>query len=476
LFFALLFEHLSVPLPLFDLRTPGLYQQVAAEAGDFALLELPPGWRNGARVLGKQDIVIMQQLWNQSAHGKRLLGGNTSRNPELKFQYFSEDPTLARLIAQTNAADSPQHAALRAALAETPVTDADRARARDLAAFLELRFVMAHRDKMPVETERTLLELLPLEQIGEEGPLALYRITGDLRDPLVYRVGADEGRMALAEGWSPPAPEVSGPDAAGKEAPPVFAQRREARLLLPLPAGLARVRLRMGALAPDQTATLIVNGKVTQTQPLPETPGWLSFDVHADPQRPPLSDVRLRFGTTRPVEDLAQILSRAGPAGLLVRSAGQETGDFGHIYVNGEDLSPNARGYNLVALDADNGKAIAIATFDTHADPDASAELAAWIDSLPPGTIVAGAVRDEASMNLTDAAVAALNTLGVTGDLRGRFRWGHAFIGSKGDSWITPQEAVNGIRPAQVSYGLPLSEPQVAAQLFEIGIEPAVDR
>jgi hypothetical protein len=99
----------------------------------------------------------------------------------------------------------------------------------------------------------------------------------------------------------------------------------------------------MGALAPDQTATLIVNGKLTQTQPLPETPGWLSFDVLADPQRPPLSDVRLRFGNTRPVDDLAKILSRAGPAGLLVRSAGQETGDFGHIYVNGEDLSPNAR-------------------------------------------------------------------------------------------------------------------------------------
>ena len=63
---------------------------------------------------GKQDIVIMQQLWNQTSHGKRLLGGNTSRNPEFKFQFFSEDPnTLARLIALTDAADVPQHDALR---------------------------------------------------------------------------------------------------------------------------------------------------------------------------------------------------------------------------------------------------------------------------------------------------------------------------------------------------------------------------
>ena len=101
LVFLLLFEHLSAPLPISDLRVPALYARVAAEPGDFALLELPPGWRNGARVAGKQDVVIMSQLWNQTAHGKRVLGGNTSRNPEFKFQYFSEDPTLARLIALT---------------------------------------------------------------------------------------------------------------------------------------------------------------------------------------------------------------------------------------------------------------------------------------------------------------------------------------------------------------------------------------
>ena len=94
-----------------------LYERVAQEPGDFALLELPLGWRNGARVAGKQDILIMQQLWYESLHGKRVLGGNTSRNPEYKFQYFSEQPTLSLLIALTNAADLPQHDALRAELA-----------------------------------------------------------------------------------------------------------------------------------------------------------------------------------------------------------------------------------------------------------------------------------------------------------------------------------------------------------------------
>ena len=153
-----------------------------------------------------------------------------------------------------------------------------------------------------------------------------------------------------------------------------------------------------------------------------------------------------------------------------MRSAGQETGDFGHIYLNGDEVSLNRRGYNLVALDGRDGHLLDRAAFDTHLDPGATrAALAAWINALPKGTVVAGAARDEASMNLTNEAVAALRTLGVTGDLRGRFRWGHAFIGAKGaNTWTAPQEALDGIRPAQVSFGLPLSEPQIAANCLPL--------
>ena len=360
----------------------------------------------------------------------------------------------------------------RAALAATPITEADRARARAWAAFTEVRFIMVHHNAMPAETEAALLDLLPLEEVATDGDLVLYRVTGDLTDPREFAVGEDSGRMALAEGWSPP--NISEP--APVEPTPVFAQRREARLLLPLPAGPARIRLNMGALAPDQTATLVVDGRPMGTQPVPDAPGWVVFDVAADPARPPLSDVRLRFGAVQPVATLAQTFSRAGPGGLLVRSAGQETGDFGHIYLNGAEVSLNRRGYNLVALDGRDGHLLDRVAFDTHLDPSASVALAAWINALPEGAVVAGAARDEASMNLTDEAVAALRTLGVTSDLRGRFRWGHAFIGARGpDTWAAPQEALDGIRPAQVSFGLPLSEPQIAAQLFNIVIEPVTE-
>ena len=440
---------------------------MAAEPGDFALLELPPGWRNGARVAGKQDLVIMSQLWNQTAHGKRVLGGNTSRNPEFKFQYFSEDPTLARLIALTNAADLPdQHGALREALAASPVSTEDRARARDLAAFLNLRNVMVHRDKLPAETEKALRELLPVELVSEEGNLALYRITEPLAPPRSFVVGTDQGRLALAEGWSPPAPGAKLND--DGSVPPVFAERREARLLLPLAREAGQIRLHGWSFAPDQQVTLVVDGRAADVQLLPEEPTWLTFGFPADPDRPPLSDVRLRFAQTVPYREWAQRLDGV-PVSLLVRSAGQETGDFGYIYIDGVERSLNRRGYNLVALSPD-GRVLDSANFDTHADPAANTRLAEWVAALPVGTRVAGAARDEASLNLTQEGVDALRSLGVGGDLRGHFRWGHAFIGDKGDAAGTAREVMDGVRPVQLSLGLPLSAAEAAAAVDTVEV------
>jgi len=461
----LLGEHLSVPLPLFDLRVPKLYTQVADEPGDFALLEIPLGWRNGARVAGKKDIVIMQQLWYQTRHGKRLLGGNTSRNPEFKFQYFSEDPTLARLIALTNAADVPQHEALRAALAAEEISAAERSRARAWAATLNIRYVMVHRDKVPRQAEAALLSLLPLELAGEEGPLALYRVAEELHPPRVFALGSDQGRPVLAEGWS-----------LDMSTGVAYAGRREARLLLPLPAQATQVRFQGWSLAPGQVMSLVVEGQVVGSQPLPAQPGWLTFVVPGDPRRPPLSDVRLRFSALIPVAALGGgpwLVGQSGvqsPVSLLVRSAGEETGDFAHIYVDGVDLAPNERGYNLVALRSEDGQLLAAAAFDTHGDDAAGAQLAAWLGRLPAGTIVAGAVRDEASLRLSQEAVVALQTLGVTTDLRAHFRWGHAFIGVVGAPAGSALEAVDGIRPAQVSLGWASASPTLAAGLAQIAV------
>jgi hypothetical protein len=148
------------------------------------------------------------------------------------------------------------------------------------------------------------------------------------------------------------------------------------------------------------------------------------------------------------------------PGDLHVASAGQTYGSAGTIRLDGADLSPDRRGYNLVALDA-AGRVVKAEAFDTFLEDDASPRLAAWIASLPTGTIVAGAVRDDGSGRLAGAAVDALRLIGVAGDLRGRFREAHAFVGVKGARPGSALEAL-GPRPVALTIGTP------AASEFEL--------
>jgi len=155
---------------------------------------------------------------------------------------------------------------------------------------------------------------------------------------------------------------------------------------------------------------------------------------------------------------------------LLVRSAGQETGDFAHIWLNGIDVAGGERGYNLAALDI-TGRLLDHAVFDTLASPEASAAMAAWLRSWPPGTVIAGAVRDEAGLRLGQDAVDALKEVGVATDLRNQFRWSHAFAGAVGAPPGTAAEDANLLRPAVVAVGPPVDGPRVFGQLQALEID-----
>lgn len=160
------------------------------------------------------------------------------------------------------------------------------------------------------------------------------------------------------------------------------------------------------------------------------------------------------------------------PIDALVRSGGQPYGNEASIRVGIGELAPNARGYNLVALDR-AGATLDRVVFDTFEDVDASAALAKWVDALPPGTVVLGAVKDEASGRLGADAVQALATLGVRGDLRGHFRESHAFIGVKGAPPGSAVEAL-GRRPIEVRVGEPADV--FALELAAFALEPLTSR
>ncbi len=467
-------EHLSAPLPLNDFTAPPIYRQLAAaptaDAG--VLLELPTGWRNGARVLGKSDILIMMQQWYQTTHGLRRLGGNTSRNPAYKFQYFSEAPVLGDLIALMNA-DRPHIAAEVAAQ-----RDAIAARGRTWGAtvldFLGVDAITLHVDKAPPELIDYVENVLPVEPVdewqgtdwsGAPATIRRYRVPPDAPvAPSSLALGEPLSNLYLGAGWSPVA------DADGWR----LAERAQPVLLLDLPVAGAQVRLT----ADPAPVAVAVNGAPV---PLMQADGVTVFDAPPGVANEPVDAVQLTWAgdgiaATALSPDAAPPLSTLAPSlpattTLLVRSAGEEVGDFADIYLNGRDVAANARGYNLVALDP-TGALLASTVFDTLADAGAADAMAAWLAQWPAGTLIAGAVADEASSNLNQAAVDALRGVGVTTDLRGKFRWSHAFIGAAGAMPGAAVEQASLLAPATLFVGAPASSERIYGRLQQIEIIP----
>jgi hypothetical protein len=444
-----LLEHLSLPLPLNDFRIPPIYQTLAQQPGDLVVLELPTGWRNGARVLGKSDELIMMQQWYQTAHGKRRLGGNTSRNPPYKFQYFTDAPLIGDLIALMVNDGNPPY--------RTPVIEADwsaliernRPIAGQVLHDLGIGFVVVHVEKSPAALLRFIDEVLPLTPIdewqgddwaGNRSTIRLYRVDAPPDPSPEINLANEQGKLYLAEGWSALTP------AAGQIR---YATRASADLLLTLPAEGGRLELEL--FGPATGAELWHDGVQLGTIPLDAESGqWLAVELPPGQATRPVERVTVRFlGPLTPVTAL--LPGGAGPA-LAVQSTGKDVGDFAHIWLNGVDVAVGTIGYNLAAI-APDGQLLERVAFNTHADPNASAALVAWVQQWPPGTIIAGAVMDTAADQLSAEAVAALATLGVAGDLRGKLRWSHAFIGAVGAPAGSAQEALGLLQPATVYTG-----------------------
>jgi hypothetical protein len=165
--------------------------------------------------------------------------------------------------------------------------------------------------------------------------------------------------------------------------------------------------------------------------------------VHGYSRPAGVRDARYRIGAT----------GALAPGDLQVESRGSAERGHASVRLDGVELARNERGYNLVAL-APDGRVLESVVFDTFLGSAGSRRLASWIARLPAGTIVAGAVRDEASAWLHPRAVEALRSLGVAHDLTGRYREAHAFVGVKGAPAGSALER-GGAHAAEVTVGLP---------------------
>jgi len=432
-------EHLSAPLPQSDMRLPAPYQTIAADPANFAVLDIPFAWRNGFRITGAYTTQFMFGQFYQTAYQKPLLQGNTSRNPEFKFRYFTQAPLLNSLLALETGKTLPPER-----------LPADRAIAADALRFFNLKYIIVRPDfsGSPIVTPQATIPYieaaLPVQKIYADSALTLYQVNaGPPPATLQITTNSPLAPLYFGEGWGVITPGQ-----------PVAAQRTAARLLLPLAGGATRLTLNIRAPQP-QTVTLAANG--WQSAPQPITTAWqpLTFTLPAAAVRVGPNDIWLKFERTAPA-----------PPDITVLSAGEEVGSYGHIYVNGIDVSPNRRGYNVAVITPDG---VQTANFDTHADP--AAALAQFLRAAPANATIALAAADEAGAQLSDDAAQTIRQVtGATGSLRGCFRCSHAIIRPAGGP---PLEALDALRPVAVTTGPGLTEPALAAQVDWLKIEPA---
>jgi Interleukin-like EMT inducer len=365
-------------------------EMLRADADDVAVLEWP------ATMANTTADAMFRSLW----HGKRLVNGISGYIPV----YIRE---LSGPVPPGPPLPGPEAQAL-------------------LRQVYPLRYFVVRLKELPTEW-------VPEWQAARRNAPPLLRFTGTFGDDDLYEVVPLPERGVRSERW------------VSRE----FLRRQP----------VLHMRLRPLVSDPDldQSVEVLLNGEPVERLAL-------NSEVTKRVALPPPllrvvpNVVELRYGYLRPAsspDDRSQIGTTGvlSPGDLRVSSAGRPYGNVSSIRFNGSELSRNRRGYNVVALDP-GGRVLTMAGFDTFEATAESDRFEAWVRELPMGTIIAGAVSDEGSAHLTRGAVSALWTLGVVGDLRGRYRESHAFVGVKGARPGTALEAF-GPHRIDLSVGRP---------------------
>jgi hypothetical protein len=455
---AVILEHLAIPLPTTDARIPSVYRQLAAEPGDFSILQLPLGWRDSYGALGS-ELTLLQYF--QTAHGKPMLGGNISRAPDYKMAYFERIP-LFKALTDLELYREP-----------APEVDAAaRAQAADLMALYDVRYLITSppiAGRYPYQdtwqrTEAYALDVLPVEQppVWEGDGYRAYRIRQpDIPFPFRVDVGTAGAEPYLGRGWDvrTPGPAGSGQgDEQPYNATANWVAGTVGDLYLPLSEPRdATLRLSLAPLAydgaPAQTVSIAVNGTpVLHKQAL--QPGWqmLEARVPASATRRGPNRVSLSFEwAASPRTVFADPAARAviGATGA-VSPVNIEAHAFDEAFISvtdqdGQttDASAGKRGYNVAVIHPRSGRVLDVEGFDIAAGAAQDEALAAFLSGVRPGAVVTLATRGDNGVALSQAAVDALRGVGSRvaspADLAGQ---AHALVGIAGAAPGTAAEQI----------------------------------
>ncbi|MEZ4727494.1 MAG: interleukin-like EMT inducer domain-containing protein [Caldilineaceae bacterium] len=415
---AILFEHLALPAPLSDARIPAVYAQIAADPRPVSLLQVPLGWRNSFGTWGPERTQIQ---YFQTGHGKPMLGGNISRAPDFKLDYFQRIPLFQALRnVQINEPVSPELLA------------AAQAQADDLMYLYNTGYVLLYPpipQRRPYEqnwqaTWDFVKATLPLETapFWTGDGMEAYRVIqppGD--DSFTLDLGVAGAYPYRGEGWD--ARESDTP----YEATAIWATAAVSRLFVPLrqvDAGATytlRLRIHPFAYPGSQVQTVQARVNTWQGELYPLADGWqeVTWSVPGSALMDSLNHIDLAWNwTARPRDVLGgnrQIGSTGVKLPLDVDLNGFAEGGFIALFDEAgaqSDGSAGRHGVNVTLIDQ-QGEILEKVGFDTTANPYESEALANYLSAIEPGQIVLVVSKGDATAHLTEEAVNGLRGLGA---------------------------------------------------------------
>lgn len=442
----LLVEHIPYPMTLSDASVPEIYQQIGNEPGDFTVLSLPMGWRNSFGTVGAEDT---RTQYYQTVSQKYILTGQLERNPPFLFDYFARAPIIKSINALETYND-----------VDDATTAHDKTLAQAFVNFFDVRYLVVN---APVPNRppwndthdrvvQYLQQVLPLgEKIYDRDGTVAYKVNQTaIKFPYQFKFDDELGLLNQGDGWLP-AESIGGANAS-------WATQQHATIYLPL-RDLRDYTMTVRALpfvypnSPPQSFGVTVNG--TSLPRVNMNAGWNEYAVTLprDALKAGLNDVVFDFGYVASPRDVMPANFQIGTTGVSspVDIAVTSTPDFGSIKINDKEVSLLKRGYNFAVIDAQTGALIQVKNFDTGGESILESRgLREFLDGLPKGVIVAGAIQEDASAILGEGAAASVQALGLQTNVRGHEGMTHAFIAVKGKDGGLEQA---GDGPSAVSVG-----------------------
>ena len=449
--FLLVFEHLALPLPLSDARVPAVYEMIAADPAPVSVMHAPLGWRNSFGTLGPERTLLQ---YYQSVHEKPMLGGNISRAPDFKMDYFARIPFFQSIIGVgTDGQLTPER------------LETVQAQAEEMMYLYNVGYVILTppiEQRFPyADTWQATWELFKSSLPLEAQPLW----TGDGFE--AYRVvqpeGRDEFTLALGQPGTFPY-RGDGWDNAEVDAPygqpAIWATDEQSCLFVPLrnlDESRSTYTLTMPVRpfdypgSPPQQVTAQINGEPFATQDLVNDWQTVSWTVPLSALRNTINEICLNWSyaaSPRTVLGGDRMIGATGVAlpvdvelksfadGAWISTFDEETG----APIN---ASTGRRGVNVTVLDARTGEIVDMQGFDTAANEFESAALAEYIGQIAAGSPVLVGSRGAAGAFLTEEAITQLRTLGAEMTLASVQGSYFSIVGVKGAQPGTALQAVN---------------------------------